>query len=52
MGCNCNKEDISLRQKIRQETKEKISEIKRIWKESSRKGSATITTGKKELGFK
>lgn len=51
MRCNCNKDKISLRKKIRQETKEKIADIKRIWHETS-KGTATITTNKNELGFK
>lgn len=51
MGCNCNKDEISLRKKLRNETKEKIKVIKKLWEESS-KGSATITTNKNELGFK
>lgn len=52
MGCDCNKDKISLRQKIRKETKEKIADIKKIWHETSNKGSGMITTNKKELGFK
>lgn len=51
MGCDCNKDKISLRKKIRQETKEKIADIKKMWQESS-KGTSTITTNKNELGFK
>lgn len=50
MGCNCNKDKISLRQKIRKETKEKIADIKRIWHETS--NGTTITANKNELGFK
>lgn len=51
MGCNCNKDKISLRKKIRQETKAKITEVKRLWKESSNKGTI-VTANKKDLGFK
>lgn len=52
MGCNCNKDNIPLRKRIRQKTKEKIAEIKRIWNETSTNGTTTITTNKNELGFK
>lgn len=40
---------MSLRKKIRRETKEKIAEMKRIWKETSDK---KITSDKEQLGFK
>lgn len=53
MGCNCNKDNISLKKILRQKTKEKIADIKRIWNEtSSKNGNITITTNKNELGFK
>ena len=50
MGCNCSKDTIplSLRQKIRRETKEKIAEVKRLWRESA----DNITVDKDTLGFK
>lgn len=49
MGCNCKKDSVSLslKQKLRRETKEKIAEVKRLWHESSK-----ITSNKDELGFK
>ena len=52
MGCNCNKDGIplSLKQKLRRETKEKISEVKRLWKESASTGK--IISTKDQLGFK
>lgn len=51
MGCNCSKDklELSLRKKLRQKTKEKFAEVKRLWKESK---SETITTKKKDLNFK
>lgn len=50
MGCNCSKDTIplSLRQKIRRETKKKIAEVKRLWRESA----DNITVDKDALGFK
>lgn len=53
MGCNCNKDGIplSLKQKIRRETKEKIAEVKKAWKESAER-PGKITSGKNDLGFK
>lgn len=50
MGCNCGKDSIplSLKQKIRRETKEKIAEVKRLWRESN----DSITIDKDTLGFK
>ena len=55
MGCNCKKENIplSLRKSIRQNTKEKISEVKKLWK-ASRDNSpiGVVTSNKDELGFK
>lgn len=51
MSCNCKKDSIplSLKKKLRKETKEKFAEIKRLWQESS---NDKITTDKNELGFK
>lgn len=51
MACNCKKDSIplSLKQKLRRETKQKIAEIKKLWKESS---TDKITTSKDELNFK
>lgn len=51
MGCNCKKDSVplSLRQKLRRETKEAIAEVKRLWKESA---DGKITSNKDELGFK
>lgn len=55
MGCNCKKENIplSLRKSIRQKTKEKISEVKKLWN-ASRDNSpiGVVTSNKDELGFK
>ena len=48
MGCNCDKNNIPLRKRIRQKTKEKIAEIKKIWNETSTNGT-TITTNKNEF---
>lgn len=50
MSCNCTKDTIplSLKQKIRRETKEKIAEVKRLWRESN----DSITIDKDTLGFK
>jgi hypothetical protein len=56
MGCNCNKNDsipLSVKKEKRRKLKEKISDIKQLWKESETtglSGSATVT--KDELGFK
>lgn len=53
MGCNCNKGNISMRKSIRNEIKKKISEVKALWKETSKAdGTVTITTNKNQLGFK
>jgi len=51
MGCNCKKDGIplSLKQKIRRETKEKIAIVKQLWKESA---DGKITSDKNDLGFK
>lgn len=52
MGCNCAKDkiELSIRKKLRREMKEKLSDIKKLWKES--KTQTTVTTNKKELNFK
>ena len=52
MGCNCKKEGIplSLKQKLRRETKENIADVKRLWQESS--SDNKIISNKEELGFK
>ena len=51
MGCNCKKDktELSKKKDIRKKTKETISIIKRLWKESEKN---TITTNKDELNFK
>ena len=51
MSCNCKKDKIELSKKkdIRKKTKEIISTIKLLWKESEKD---TITTNKDELNFK
>ena len=51
MGCNCKKDktELSKKKDIRKKTKETISTIKRLWKESEKD---TITTNKNELNFK
>ena len=48
MGCNCKNDGVplSLKQKLRRETKEKIAEVKRLWRESK------IVSDKEQLGFK
>ena len=53
MGCNCGKDkiELSIRKKLRREVKEKISDMKRLWKET-KKSDTTVTTNKKKLGFK
>lgn len=50
MSCNCKKDSISLslKQKLRRDAKEKIAEVKRLWKESA----DNITVSKDKLGFK
>ena len=52
MGCNCNKDkiELSIRKKLRREMKEKISDLKKLWQDS--KSTTTVTTNKKDLGFK
>ena len=51
MGCNCKKDktELSKKKDIRKKTKEIISTIKSLWKESEKD---TITTNKDELNFK
>ena len=55
MGCNCGKDkiELSIKKRLRREMKEKIFDLKRLWKESKESDVKTIvTTNKKELGFK
>lgn len=54
MGCNCNKDkiELSIRKKMRREVKQKISDLKKLWEESKKSGTTTITTNKKDLNFK
>lgn len=56
MGCNCNKEDsipLSVKKEKRRSLKEKINEVKRIWRESATSTtSGNVTVSKDELGFK
>jgi hypothetical protein len=56
MGCNCKKSklELNIRKKIRQEIKEKIADVKKIWNETkqSQTGNGTVTTKKDELNFK
>lgn len=49
MGCNCknDKTEFNIRKDIRKKTKDAITTIKRLWRESE-----TITTNKDELNFK
>jgi hypothetical protein len=52
MSCNCKKDktELNKRKDIRKKTKEAISTIKRLWKESGKDNM--ITTSKDELNFK
>lgn len=55
MGCNCSKDkiELSIRKKLRNEMKEKIADVKKLWKESKVSDSKTvITVNKKDLNFK
>lgn len=54
MGCNCGKDkvELSIRKKLRKEMKEKISDLKKLWAESKSTQTTTVTTNKKDLGFK
>lgn len=56
MGCNCNKNDsipLSVKKENRKKLKERIKDVKRIWKESKTiETSGTATVSKEELGFK
>lgn len=51
MGCNCSKDSttLSVKQKLRREFKQKVADIKQLWKESA---DGKITSTKDELGFK
>ena len=50
MGCNCKKDktELNIRKEIRKKTKDVITTLKRIWKESE---NDKITTNKDELNF-
>lgn len=52
MGCNCSKDStpLSLKQKLRREFKQKVADIKKIWKETG--DGNKITSNKDQLGFK
>ena len=54
MGCNCgnDKIELSIRKRIRKNMKQKISDVKKLWKESKTSDKGTITTNKKDLNFK
>lgn len=51
MGCNCShdKTTLTVKQKLRREFKQKVADIKQLWKESA---DGKITSNKDELGFK
>lgn len=51
MGCNCKKDktELNKRKDIRKKTKDTISTLKKLWRESE---NDTITTNKDELNFK
>lgn len=51
MGCNCSKDSttLTIKQKLRREFKKKVSDIKKLWKDSA---DGKITSNKDELGFK
>lgn len=53
MGCNCGKDkiELSIHKKLRREMKEKISDLKKLWKES-KSGQGRVAINKKDLGFK
>lgn len=56
MGCNCNSADsvhLSVKKEKRRKLKDKINEVKRLWKESKTvETSSSVTVSKDELGFK
>jgi hypothetical protein len=51
MGCNCHNDEtpLSLKQKLRREFKQKVADIKQLWKESA---DGKVTSNKDQLGFK
>ncbi len=51
MGCNCKQDStvLSLKQKLRRDFKKKVSDVKKIWQDTSEK---KVTSTKNELGFK
>ena len=56
MGCNCNKDNsipLSIRKERRKKLKEKIADVKKLWKDSkTSETSGSVTVSKDELGFK
>jgi hypothetical protein len=56
MGCNCNKDDsipLSVKKERRRKLKEKIADVKQLWKDSKIvETSGSVTVSKDELGFK
>jgi hypothetical protein len=51
MGCNCSKDqtELTIRQKLRREFKQKVADIKQLWVESA---DGKVTSNKDQLGFK
>lgn len=56
MGCNCSKDNsipLSIRKERRKKLKEKIADVKKLWKDSKTSEiSGSVTVSKDELGFK
>lgn len=56
MGCNCSKDNfipLSIRKERRKKLKEKIADVKQLWKNSkTSETSGSVTVSKDELGFK
>lgn len=54
MGCNCKKDklELNIRKRIRKSVKEKIADVKKLWEESDKKSSGTVTVDKNKLNFK
>ena len=51
MGCNCSKDqtELTYRQKLRREFKQKVADIKQLWVESA---DGKVTSNKDQLVFK
>ena len=51
MGCNCKQDStpLTVKQKLRRDFKKKVSDIKKMWNETS---DHKITSTKDQLGFK